>query len=399
MANIAIGKMGKTLEFKPEKWGAIGGDNEAPTLFLKLAELNPQNTYYVIGCSNFSKMPDDFQKKYSNIVDPWKDWDSKNKDWVARTQFPYKWCVEHNVVMDGGVFYNGPVSYTSIPECRFYPDGKTYYTPLTIFKRFNAPIHDFCNRSKLKYLSLCVDPRYFPYKSADLFVRPAKILSQYNATTIMEYGCIESYENVMKHTPVKEVITYDEIEKVFFMGREKYDFSKLDKTTKMLIVLNEGKNGVKSRGPKLENYVLRNFKDVEVYGDWSKEWVDKYPDNFKGPKKFIELEPMLKSVKYTFIIPIAPGWVTSKFWEMLHFGIVPFLHPDYDAQHHLPTPKILRVSSPKELKDRIELLESHPDAYQKLLTHLNGLLLDSYYDGTYMNEVINRNLKEIGVSI
>ena len=84
---------------------------------------------------------------------------------------------------------------------------------------------------------------------------------------------------------------------------------------------------------------------------------------------------------------------------MLHFGIVPFLHPDYDAQHHLPTPKILRVSNPKELKERIDLLESHPEAYQKLMAHLNGLLLDSYYDGTYMNDIINKNLEEIGVKL
>lgn len=392
MANIVIGKCGKVIEFRPDMWGAIGGDNEAPTLFLSLAKLNPQNTYYMISRSNFARMPDDFKKQYPNIVDVWAEYD-RPKDFDYMCYYPYEWITKHNIHIDTGIFYSGPTSGTSIPHLRKHPDG-SFYTPLQCFNRYCAPIHDFCNRSGIKYIHLLVDPRYFPYKSSDLYNRPTKILSQFEGTDKFKH--IISYEN-LKEIPCTEHITYNGIEKVFFIGREKLDFSSLEKSTKMLIVLNEGKNGAPSRGPELKRFVLNHFPDVKVYGDWTDEWMKKYPDNFQGPKKFSELEPILKTVKYTFIIPINKGWVTSKFWEMLHYGIIPFLHPWYDGQKHLPVPKFLRVNTPQELEQRIEYLEVNPDIYKKLLNHLQGLLLDSYYDGTYINDVINKSLDEIGV--
>ena len=64
--NIAIGKFGRSISFNENNWGAIGGDNEPPSLFLKLAELNPNNTYYLIGKSNFRRMDDNFKNKYKN---------------------------------------------------------------------------------------------------------------------------------------------------------------------------------------------------------------------------------------------------------------------------------------------------------------------------------------------
>ena len=51
-----IGKIGKSIKFNPSTWGAIGGDNEAPTLYLKLAELNPDDTFIMIGKSDLYKM-------------------------------------------------------------------------------------------------------------------------------------------------------------------------------------------------------------------------------------------------------------------------------------------------------------------------------------------------------
>ena len=393
MANIVIGKCSKAVNFMPDKWGAIGGDNEAPTLFLSLAKQNPQNTYYMISRSNFSKMPEEFKREYPNIIDVWEEYDKPIKQADDAYAHPYKWMTEHNVHIDTGVFYSGPAGTASIPNVIKHPDG-TYYTALVCFKNYAAPIHDFCNRSGIKYLHLLVDPRYFPYRCADLFNRPAKILSQFEGSAT--YRHIISYENLTM-VPHRENITYNEIEKVFLIGRQKLDFSKLEKTTKMLIVLNEGKNRAPSRGPDLKKYVLDNFPDVKVYGDWSEDWVKRYPENFQGPKKFIELEPVLKSVKYTFIIPINRGWVTAKIWEMLHYGIIPFMHPWYDEQKHIPVPDFIRVKNPEDLKEKIALLEANPSMYKSLLNDLQKLLLDSYYDGSRVNNIITDAFKEIGV--
>ena len=40
-----FGKLGKSIKFDSSKWGAIGGDQDAPELILKLAEQNPNDTF------------------------------------------------------------------------------------------------------------------------------------------------------------------------------------------------------------------------------------------------------------------------------------------------------------------------------------------------------------------
>ena len=100
------------------------------------------------------------------------------------------------------------------------------------------------------------------------------------------------------------------------------------------------------------------------------------------------LSNYLKDVKYTFIIPIQKGWVTAKFWEMINYGIIPFMHPYYDQQKHIPCPDFLRVNSPEELLEKINYLEDNPEEYKKLLNELSLMLKDEYYDGTFINNLI-----------
>ena len=58
MANIAIARLGKAIRFRRKDIGtyAATGAGEARTLFLTLAKLNPQNTYYIIGKSDYSRL-------------------------------------------------------------------------------------------------------------------------------------------------------------------------------------------------------------------------------------------------------------------------------------------------------------------------------------------------------
>jgi predicted CoA-binding protein len=104
---------------------------------------------------------------------------------------------------------------------------------------------------------------------------------------------------------------------------------------------------------------------------------------------------MLPRVKYTFCIPIKKGWVTAKFWEMAHYGIIPFLHPTYDEQKHLDVPAFLRVKDSKELFDKIKFLEENTEAYDQLRDAIDKALLDEYYDGTYMNRTLLEGIEEI----
>ena len=118
-------------------------------------------------------------------------------------------------------------------------------------------------------------------------------------------------------------------------------------------------------------------------------------NRFKGPKKFNDLQQMLPRVKYTFCIPIKKGWVTAKFWEMAHYGIIPFLHPTYDEQDSLKVPDFIRVKDSQDLFNKIKFLEEKPRAYQELRDLLDGLLKDEYYNGSYLNDKIMEEMRKL----
>ena len=160
-----------------------------------------------------------------------------------------------------------------------------------------------------------------------------------------------------------------------------------------MIVCNEGKP---SRYPDLKKYILEHVDDVDIYGQWNPKTVGD-DLRFKGPKKFNDLMRMLPRVKYTFCIPIKKGWVTAKFWEMAHYGIIPFLHPTYDGQKHLDVPEFIRVKDSKDLFNKIKFLEENPKAYTELRDRLDEMLKEEYYDGSYMNKILINGLHEIKV--
>ena len=112
-------------------------------------------------------------------------------------------------------------------------------------------------------------------------------------------------------------------------------------------------------------------------------------NRFKGSLHIEDLQTKLQDVKFTFIIPIKKGWVTSKYIEMIHAGVIPFLHPTYDEQSHLNIPGFLRPQTPQELAERIKTLSEDPEKYQLVLKGLRAALLKpEYYDGSFLNRQI-----------
>jgi hypothetical protein len=98
----------------------------------------------------------------------------------------------------------------------------------------------------------------------------------------------------------------------------------------------------------------------------------------------------LLSTKYTFCVPIKEGMVTSKYAEMLHYGIIPFLHPSYDTEFNVfPEGHFIRCKTPADLKKKVEFLNDNPDHYKKLFYNLQEKYLrDSYYTGEHVDNKI-----------
>ena len=95
------------------------------------------------------------------------------------------------------------------------------------------------------------------------------------------------------------------------------------------------------------------------------------------------------------VVSIKPGFVTCKPWEMINFGIIPFLHPTYDTNNLLQFPEWLHVKNAEDFKNKVNFLENNPDKYMQLREYLQEMLKPEFYDGTYMNNLIMNNVYEM----
>jgi hypothetical protein len=388
--NIAIGKIGKSIKFNVSSWGAIGGDVEAPTLFYRWAEMNPQHNFYIIGKSDYSRAKN--IKRLPNIIDVWefaeKDMtDTEKRDFVIENL--------DGINIDFAVLYGGPLGRGNIHDYTPVLDNSRMTKCLGFQINYVSPILYFINETNVPWFMLSVDSRFFPQRCVDIVNMPLMSYSQINTTGDYLRMSGTSFEE--RHKIVKDTIDafYSAIETVFLMHhtkptREEY-FS--GDRSGMNFILNEGGNRGLERGPYLEEYILRYSDDVSVFGKWKSHWVDDH--RFKGSIPFERIGEVLAGTKYTFIIPIGKGWATAKYWEMAHHGVLPFFHPWYDEQENIPAPEFLRVNSPEELWEKIELLENNNELYLNILEEVYETLDDDYYDGTHVNNILNHMCGQI----
>jgi len=364
-----VGKIGKSVKFNPSTWGATGGDNEAPTLLRKIAELNPNDKFIIISRNDIDRVRDKVTLP-KNLVSVYEGASKEEKLDLNHL---------HNKLKDtkitGCFLFGGPNSGANIPNKSYKRTDlkkgiKTFSKPLEMFKNYVGPIYQYLNTSNIPWVLISNDPRYTG-QGLDLMNKPKKILSQFDETVTMNTYDNWEDQNIVS-TEIKSV--YAGVEKIFLIDKQAPVPS--EKLEKFMIILNEGSNGVKSRYPELKKYVLDYIDDVKIYGKWKHPKTEE-DARFQGPRPFEELQKELSSVKYTFIIPIKPGWVTSKWVEMINNGIIPFFHPDYDTQNHCPVLDFLRIKNPQDLHNKIEALEKNPDIYKKLLLS-NSFDADDY---------------------
>jgi len=70
--NFVYGRVGKKLFFDPENWGLVGGNANSGILLASLANAYPEHNFYIIGSSDWKKVPEDVKSVYNkngNIYD------------------------------------------------------------------------------------------------------------------------------------------------------------------------------------------------------------------------------------------------------------------------------------------------------------------------------------------
>jgi hypothetical protein len=416
--NVFVGKIGKSILFKRDAWGPVGGDNEAPLYYENLFHRNPSIQFYLFGISDYSRLSEQERQRINrngNVHDIWDKWKDFIKTYTGektacRFQYMEAWtknAAARGLVMDAGVLFAGPNATTNIPgKVTKMKTPDILAQPLEMLALYAGPLVSYLNDYRVPYMLVVNDPRFFPFMAKDILHPPARVLSQYNET--ITYKHRKSYtDNTVVTFPVKS--TYAAVETIYliddqskkqeaqqvslegFFGETPEVPKTPERDIKFQIVLNEGRP---SRYELLKSNVLDHIQDVAIYGQWTPRVIGADP-RFKGSLPYHELQKQLPRIKYTYCIPIKKGWATAKIWEMINNGVVPFLHHTYDSQNNIGAPEFLRVKDSKDLQSKIEFLEANPAQYHALVEQLKQMIKPHHRDGSMLNQLFLKELSEL----
>jgi hypothetical protein len=399
---VGFFKLGKAIKFNENSWGAIGGDCEPKQLINSIAKRNPNIEYWLLSPNDLGRVRAKEKPAVQSLFgDPVK---AESAAEVNIHEFHSKMenrkSAEETVELIKGLdldfifFYTGPSSTVNIPNYINKKDGNGQVKSLDFFKYYAAPIIQAMNEleKKVPIVGLLVDNRYvLACKDWGINNRPTYFLAQNNFTKEEQYFYQPPLRDVKTITSTYE---YSGIETVFLLDKKRYDTDELfemKKTDSFMMLQNQGKGtGGMDRWDPVRDYIVENGIKTDVYGKWDDELKEKYPDWFKGEKRIESMTDELLNTKYTFCVPIKEGMVTSKYAEMLHYGIIPFLHPSYDTEFNVfPDGHFIRCKTPADLKKKVEFLNANPDHYKKLFYNLQEKYLkDSYYSGEHVDNKI-----------
>ena len=399
---VGFFKLGKAIKFNENSWGAIGGDCEPKQLINSIAKRNPNIEYWLLSPNDLGRVRAKEKPAVQSLFgDPVK---AESAAEVNIHEFHSKMenrkSAEETVELIKGLdldfifFYTGPSSTVNIPNYINKKDGNGQVKSLDFFKYYAAPIIQAMNEleKKVPIVGLLVDNRYvLACKDWGINNRPTYFLAQNNFTKEEQYFYQPPLRDVKTITSTYE---YSGIETVFLLDKTRYNTDELfemKKTNSFMMLQNQGKGtGGMDRWDPVRDYIVENDIKTDVYGKWDDELKEKYPDWFKGEKRIESMTDELLNTKYTFCVPIKEGMVTSKYAEMLHYGIIPFLHPSYDTEFNVfPDGHFIRCKSPEDLKKKVEFLNANPDHYKKLFYNLQEKYLkDSYYSGEHVDNKI-----------
>ena len=399
---IGFFKLGKAIKFNENSWSAIGGDCEPKQLICSIANRNPNIEYWLLSPNDLGKFRAKQKPKVNSLFGPppteenivptnIKEFHSTMKE---RKSTEESVEIIKGLDLDYIFFYTGPTSTVNIPEYINKKDGTGKVKSLDFFKYYAAPIIKAMNEleKKVPIVGLLVDNRYIlSCKDWGNNNRPTYYLAQNTFTKEEEYFSNPPLRDTAKITSTYE---YSGIETVFLLDKKRYNTDELfemKKTNSFMMLQNQGKgSGGMDRWDPVKEYIVDQNIETDIYGKWDDEIKENYPKWFKGETRIETMTDELLATKYTFCVPIKEGMVTSKYAEMLHYGIIPFLHPSYDTDFNVfPEGHFIRCKSPEDLKKKIEFLNANPEHYKKLFYNLQEKYLkDSYYTGEHVDNKI-----------
>ncbi len=391
--NIAVGKLGKKFYFNRNKWTIDSGDSEVSSLIITLAALNPSKKFFIIGTNDFSSLSKEIKEKYfpnNNVIDVWKDFDAKKHD---RINYIIDYFNEKKVSIDFGYLHLGPVSQVNIPEKSYQLKSGEIAKVINMSKLYCGPMVHFLNESKIPYVVMGEDPRYFPIPARDLFHRPLAYLSTQNIEVKTKFAKEYLSKDLVS---IKEQIINEEYDRWFLVSEDiekVYDYKKYKKTNFLDIYT----NGNGSAGEKKFKIIKEYMHKIPFYclGKWSEELIEEQYKKYFFNLPMVDATDRLYRTKYTLMFHFEDGFPSSKFWKMINFGIIPFYHKSMDSQKNQPVHEYLRISSRKELVEKINFLESNPQFYNQILEFHSSQFKKEYFTGEFVNNIFLKYLSKV----
>ncbi len=397
--NIVVGKLGKKFYVKKECWTMQSGDHEVIANLIVLAYYNKDIKFYVLGKSDISKLSEQEYLDYfpnKNVIDIWKDFDNKKYPAEKMYNFPLDWFTEHQVKIDFGYLHAGPISTVNVAEhSHAVRNPKEICKTTTMANRYAGPMIHYLNETKIPYVILGEDPRYFPLLARDLFNRPLKYLSSVDDEKHVSYNPhyfsherIEAYEKIYN-------IGYDRFSLVLEDKERLFDFKKYKKEFMIDMYTNQGSESLAEKKLKqFEEYIFKYFPEAKIFGHWDEKCAKQYFNKVENIP-MSSMNDRLYKTKYTLITSYHnKTGTTAKIWKMIWFGIIPFCHPNYDTGLNQPIHPYLRVKSGKEFYEKVCELEANPTLKQEIIDYHITILEDSYFNGLYINNVFRNTIHE-----
>ena len=394
--------------FNPKNYGSIGGDHDA-NYFIALAQIFPNVEFYLLSKSDMRRLDTEWklQNIPSNIIDVWAD---KMPD-VEVWEQPFEFLKRKDIKLDYCLILSGPTPNSSIPNYSLgILDPTKYNTPIQMGINYVAPIAYFLNTSLTPYAEIGEDPRYIPSNGQDIIHKASRFLTSRNLAKDTEEN--EKHHKVKAigapYTAERFYFNFDlenfKADKFFLMNEDPSKNLQVsgDRTDRMAIYSNGiSTNGGIKKYPIMKEYFVDNLpkKDWMCYGRWKDEDLadEDYKDNFDDTA-MIDLIDQMYNCRYTFMIAIKKGWPSSKLYKMITFGIIPFIHKDWDTDGMIADlPAYLRVDSPEDLKMKMDELDNDPVKYREIWEACQAMLKPDLYSGkTVAQDFIRLIHKEVG---
>ena len=397
--NIVVGKLGKKFYVKKDKWTMHSGDHEVIATLVVIAYYNKDVSFYVLGKSDISDLSEKEYKEYfpnENVIDIWKDFDSKKYKPEDMQNFPIDWFTENNIKIDFGFLHVGPISSVNVANKTYkVTDPKNIAITTTMANRYAGPVIHFLNESGIPYIGLGEDPRYFPLPARDLFNRPIEYLSSIVSEKEVTFN--KGYFTNDKQTKKEKIINigYDRFSLVLEDRNRLFDFKNYEKKYMIDIYTNQGNVSLAQKKLDIfEEYIFKYFPDAKIFGHWDKECAGKYFNKVENTP-MSKMNKRLYETKYTLVTSYHnKTGTTAKIWKMIWFGIIPFCHPNYDKGLNQPIHPFLRVKNGKDFFEKVTKLENDPDFKEEIINYHIDVLNESYFNGEFINNVFQDTIKK-----